>query len=173
MKKPWFALLSLLISASLYGQTITIRAVDAKHLKPVVADCLNISLGGWHGADLFAHLTPEGTIQLEVDQQAHTARVSSKSVPCNQMQNLGPASFRDGKMSIAVLADWLVACQTPVSFQDANGLKRSTLPDISIDEIMQRGAFVRNTCTRQQIEPKPGELVVVLRNRTLKEKLAL
>lgn len=48
------------------AQEIHIRVLNAQNGKPITNECVNVSLGQWHGADLLAPANNEGVVVLHL-----------------------------------------------------------------------------------------------------------
>jgi hypothetical protein len=154
-----------------HAQQIHIRFVDAKHLKPVMHDCAWISLGGWRTVDdmnaknpsqLFVPVNSTGSVQIQVDAHTATARAVGVANSCQPEFALGPSPFEGGRLELAVLSGRYWDCQT-------NKLA-SPPPAFSLEQIFHTGVVAQNLCSRLRPKAKPGELVIVVREWTAKER---
>jgi hypothetical protein len=50
--------LAIICTSSVRGQEIRIRVVDARNGKAINNECVNVSLGPWHGADFSLRRRP-------------------------------------------------------------------------------------------------------------------
>src|SRR6185312_11259866 len=58
---------ALVLAPPAWAQDIQVRVVSARNGKPITHECLNISLGTWHGAELFAQTNSDGAVVLHVE----------------------------------------------------------------------------------------------------------
>jgi hypothetical protein len=153
-------------------QTMHIRVVDSKHLRPIRDECLNITLGKWHGAELFLPTDSVGQITLNIAGNKVTAPLVPAKA-CNTDSIGGPASFDSSVHQISVVTDEYVSCQYSKKLvKDPAWLKESPaqrIPSFSIEEIIDHGIVATNSCTKLTPTAEPGELVLVVRKRTFME----
>jgi hypothetical protein len=146
------------------AQEIRIRVLNGRNGKPITQECLNVSLGPWHGADLLAPTNKDGLIVLHVGG----GTVSAEVPPGAQCVGGFPtrATLPQGEDRI-----------TPASGgNDCHPFHKNqvnTPPSYSIQEILQHGVVAENTCGKVRTETKPGELIFFLRPPTWLEKLKL
>lgn len=166
----WLSFFSGLASAR--AQQIRIVVIDAHHGKPVTDECLNISLGPWHGADILAPTNKEGAVVLTLGNN----RVSAEPVvgkTCNGMSSTKPLQVDSLPTSISVLSDWYVSCQYSKKLtKDPAWLRASPserIPSFAVKEILGSGVVASNSCSQINLTPKPGELWLVVRKRTFLE----
>ena len=171
MKNALLALCCLCVSCGLHAQEIRIRVVDAKYLKPIKGDCLWIALGGWRTLDdmsgknpsqIFAPLDTHGAVTLEIDTANATAHVAGEPPSCQPDSTTGPVPLLDGRRMLAATTGNNRDCQTRVGFLPP--------PAFPIDDILRTGRVAANGCTRARPKAVPGELVIVARAFTAKEK---
>jgi hypothetical protein len=160
----------------LHAQEIHIRVLNARNGKPLTDECLNVSLGLWHGRDLTAPTNRDGVIVLHFENNQATADAGSPHA-CNGMATLGPIAIPNGMDAITLLGDYYIACQEygkiiPGEPMTPNTLKE-VMPSYPIKKILESGISAANTCGKFRAEAKPGELVFFVRPRTWLEKLKL
>jgi len=153
-------------------QTIHIRVVESKHLRPVTDECLNITLGKWHGAELFLPTDLAGQITLSIEGEKVIAPfVPSKA--CNTDSTKGPMAFNSTVHELAIVTDEYVSCQYSKSVVKdpvwRNESPAQRIPTFSIEEILSHGVAVTNSCSKLMPKANPGELVLVVRKRTFWE----
>jgi hypothetical protein len=168
-------LISALVSGHLaWAQDIQIRVVNARNGKPITHECLNISLGKWHGAELLAQTNSDGTVVLHVKGGQVTVVVSSPKA-CNTQAIVGPKPFTDDKRSISVVGGIYVVCQeygNHVSGQPPP-VNVDLIPTYAVTKILESGVAAANTCGRFRAEAKPGELVLFVRPMSFWERMKL
>jgi hypothetical protein len=159
-----------LIGPSLYGQEIQIRVLNGRNGKPISNECLNVSFGSWHGADLIAPVSDQGVIVLHLKGN----RVSADAVPhpaCVKTAFVGPKLVRDNPDAIALSGDYYVDCQESAEVRAAGRLEGFTPPSYPIRKILESGMTAANTCGKFRAEAKPGELIFFVRPRTFLERM--
>ena len=144
------------------SQQIRILVVEAKHGKPVPGECVNISLGPFHGADLLASTNIDGVVMLSLDKD-HASAETVLGRACNGLASKQPVSFSGPLTTISVLPDWYVSCQ----HSNANPAQR--IPSFAVHDILSQGVVAANSCSKLKLTPHPGELVLVVRKRTFWE----
>jgi hypothetical protein len=153
-------------------QTIHVRVVESKHLRPVTDECLNITLGKWRGAELFLPTDSAGQIALTIEDD----KVSALFVPakaCNTSSISGPTPFDSLAHEISIVTDEYVSCQysgklvKDPAWRNASPAQR--IPSFSVQEILDHGITATNSCTKLRPTAKPGELIIVVRKRTFLE----
>jgi hypothetical protein len=92
------------------AQEIHIKVLNAQNGKPITNECVDVSLGQWHGADLLAPTNKEGVVVLHLADKAVTATAGSKG-PCYGSAILGPKSLPKNVDAIAVTSDAYFDCQ--------------------------------------------------------------
>ena len=95
-------------------QTIHIRVVD-KNLRPITDECLNITLGKWHGGELFLPTDSAGQITLNIQDNKMTAPLAPAKA-CNTNSIAGPASFDSSVHEVSVVTDEYVSVSTQKNF---------------------------------------------------------
>jgi hypothetical protein len=165
-------LLSFGPAAAACSQQIRIVVVEAQHGKPVSDECLNISLGSWHGADLLGSTNQDGVVILSIDKD----QVSVEPVPgrkCNGMASVKPLPVTTLPTSVSIVPDWYVSCQYSKKLEkDPAWLRESPaqrIPSFSVQEVLIHGMVATNSCSNLNPLPKPGHLVLVVRKRTFWE----
>jgi hypothetical protein len=156
------------------AQDMRIRVVNGRNGKPITNECLNISLGKWHGAELLAPTNREGVVVLHIQNRQVTADATSPQA-CNGQAIVGPKSLTDDVGSISVMGDMYVACQeygNRVSGQPPR-LNTDLIPTYPITKILGWGVAATNTCGKFKEEAKPGELILFARPLSFWEKLRL
>jgi len=156
------------------AQDIHIRVVNARNGKPITNECLNISLGKWHGAELLAPTNGEGVAVLHIRGSQVTAGPTSPKA-CNGQAILGPKPLTNNVTLIAVRGDFYLTCQADgksVSGQPPP-LDTDLIPTYPITKILESGVAAGNTCGKFKAEAKPGELVLFARPMSLCEKWKL
>ena len=153
-------------------QTIHIRVLESKHLRPVTDDCLNITLGKWHGATLFVPTDSAGQITLDIQDDKVSAPLALKKA-CNIESVAGPAPFDSPAHEISVVPDWYVSCQYSKKLVKdpawRNQSPAERIPSFSVEEILSHGIVATNSCSKLAPTAKPGELVLIVRKRTFLE----
>jgi hypothetical protein len=146
------------------AQEIRIRVLNGRNGKPITHECLNVSLGPWHGADLLAPTNKDGVVVLHMGGGTVSAEVPSGTRCVGGFP--ARATLPQGEDRI-----------TPAS--GGNDCQRfhkhqvNTPPSYSMQEILQHGVVAENTCGKVRAEAKPGELIFFLRPPTWLEKLKL
>jgi hypothetical protein len=156
------------------AQDIHIYVVNARSGKPITDECLNISLGKWHGAELLAPTNRVGIVELHIRNRQVTADATSPNA-CNRQAILGPQFLSNDVESISVMGDIYVACQgygNHVSGQPPP-LPTDVIPTYAIGKIIELGVAAANTCGKFKGEAKPGELIIFVRPMSLWKKLKL
>jgi hypothetical protein len=156
------------------SQDIHIQVVNARNGKPITDECLNISFGKWHGAELLAPTNRGGIVELHIKNRQVTADATSPHA-CNGQAILGPKFFTNDVESISVMGDIYVACQeygNRVSGQPPP-LPTDVIPTYRISKIVEMGVAAANTCGKFKAEAKPGELILFVRRISFWEKLKL
>ncbi|HKW75213.1 MAG TPA: hypothetical protein VJN64_06780 [Terriglobales bacterium] len=169
----------ILIAALAYGplawaQDIHIRIVNARNGKPITDECLNISLGKWHGAELLAQTNSDGAVVLHLKGGQVTV-VTNSPKACNTEAIVGPKPFTDDKRSISVMGDIYVVCQeygNNVSGQPPpfNG---DLIPTYAVTKILESGMTAANTCGKVRAQAGKGELLLFARPMSFWERMKL
>lgn len=150
----------------LHAEEIHIRVLNGQNGRPITNECLNVSLGQWHGADLIAPTNGEGVVVLHLGDGGVAADPVSPRV-CNGTASVGPKPLARGADSIAVAGDVYFACQEygkiiPGEAATPN-LPGRMMPSYSIKGILESGISASNTCGRSRVKAKPGELILFVR----------
>lgn len=169
-----FALVFFNMSASLvWAQVIRITVLNAHNGKAVPNECLNVSFGSWHGADLVTPTDDKGDVVLHLG----AGKVEADGMPhaCNGTAILGPKTLPKGVDALTISGDHYVVCQeygkiVPGQPITSDSLKE-LMPSYSIDRIVKTGLTASNTCGRFRIKAIPGELVLFVRPVTWLEKM--
>jgi hypothetical protein len=156
----------------LHAQEIQIRVLNGRNGKPITKECINVSLGPWHGADLLVPTDKNGIAVLHLRGNEVTADAA-----CQGWSK--QAHRAEGTDTISVMGDYYVACQEygklapgerPTPESSSNVIKE-LVPTYSIREILQSGITSANTCGKVRAAAKPGELIFFVRPPTWLEKL--
>ena len=158
----------------LHAQEIHIRVLNARNGKPITNECVNVSLGSWHGGDLIAPTNKEGVVVLHfVGNQATADAVPGRT--CNGMAALGPRNIPQGTDTLTIASDEYVACQEYgkiVPGEPATpDLLKNIMPSYPIKEILRSGIAAANRCGKFRAETKPGELIFFVRPRKFFERM--
>lgn len=145
-------------------QDISIRVLNGRNGKPITDECINVSLGSWHGADLLLPTT-NGIAMLHIRGNQITGAAPSSS--CNGQAIVGPKPFSKGVDTIAVATDYYKSCQEYGKIDRGEPatqeLLKEIVPSYSINTILKDGASAGNTCGKIRVQPKPGELILFVR----------
>jgi hypothetical protein len=165
--------MAVFLAPLLYAQEINIRVLNGRNGKPVTNECLNVSLGSWHGGDLVAPTNRDGVVVLHFENNQVTAETALPHA-CNGTAVLGPKAIPNGMDAITLSGDYYVACQEhgkiiPGEPATPNLLKE-VMPSYPIKKILDSGLSASNTCGKFRAEAKPGELVFYVRPRSFFEK---
>jgi hypothetical protein len=155
-----------------WAQEIQIRVVNGRNGKPITNECVNISLGPWHGADIVAPTDKSGVVVLHIAQNDVTADTACKGW-------FKQARRAEGVDTISVMGDYYVACQEYGKLAPGEHPRPGTesetakelVPTYSIKEILRSGIASANTCGKFRAKPKPGELIFFVRPRSFWERL--
>jgi len=156
----------------LRAQQIRVVIIDARHGKPITDECINISLGPWHGTDLIAPTDKDGAVVLTLSSHEVVAKpVVGRN--CNGMASTKPVRVESLPTDIAVLSDWYVSCQYSKKLtKDPAWLQASPserIPSFSVKEILDTGIVATNSCSHLHPAAKPGDLFFIVRKRTFLE----
>lgn len=165
-------MVSLLCECSAYGQEIHIRVLNAHNGKPITNECVNVSLGSWHGGDLIAPTNKDGVVVLHLARYEVTADSVSPS-PCDRTAILGPKPLPKDVDTIAITSDEYFDCQEWAKMIPGDAPKENInrAPTYRFQEILESGVAAGNRCGHFLVEPKPGELGFYVRPLTLREKM--
>ncbi len=170
----WLALMivCLGVTAMVHAQQIRVIVLDAHNGKPVPFECLNVTLGVWHGADILARTDQSGVALITVDADDISANpVPGK--PCLGIPSTKTIPSAGQLTTLTVVPDWYVSCQySKKQVKDPVWIAESPaqrIPSYAIKEILSNGAVAANSCSKLSPSPKPGELVLIVRNRTFFE----
>ena len=165
-------LLSLVSALTARSQQIRIVVLEAKHGKPVPGECVNISLGPFHGADLLASTNIDGVVVLSLDRD-HASAQTVLGRACSGLASKQPVSFSGPLTTISVLPDWYVSCQYSNKLTKdpawLNASPAQRIPSFAVQDILSQGVVAANSCSKLKLTPHPGELVLVVRKRTFWE----
>jgi hypothetical protein len=169
--------LLLCIAAALLGtpiraQEIHIRVLNARTGKPISNECVNVSLGAWHGADLIAPTNKEAVVVLRMARNEVTADTVSPS-PCERTAIVGPKPLPKDVNTIAITSDEYVDCQEWAKVIPGQAPKDNLnrAPSYRIEKILESGVAASNRCGKFRAEAKPGELIFFVRPRSFWERL--
>jgi len=154
-----------------HAQDIHVRVLNARNGKPVNNECINVSLGSWHGTDLLVPTDKNGIAVLHLGGKEVTADAA-----CQGWSKQASAA---GVEAIAVMGDYYVACQEYGKISSRELTKPDALPAVikevvpsyPIKKILESGVAAGNTCGRFRAEAKPGELVLFVRPLSFLERL--
>lgn len=164
--------LSGLAGPLLHAQEVQIRVLNGRNGKPITNECVNISLGPWHGADLLVPTDKEGVAVLHFVGDEVTAAAAC--------QGWSKTAHRAaGEDTISVMGDNTVACQeygrlAPGEHPTPRAASRTVgelVPTYTIKTILESGIASANTCGKVRVTAKPGELIFFVRPRSLWERL--
>lgn len=155
----------------LRAQEIRIRVFNGRNGKPVKKECINVSLGPWHGADLLVPTNKDGVAVLQFRGNEVRAGATCQGWP---KQVHRPESVD----TISVMGDRYSACQeygklapgehpTPAA---SSATIKKLVPTYSIKEILRSGVASANTCGKIRATAKPGELIFFVRPRSFWER---
>ena len=150
---------------------IKIKVLNAHNGKPINYECIDVSLGPWHGADLVVPTDKYGIAVLHLSGNEMTADATC--------QGWSKQAHAAGVDVIAVIGDYYVACQeygklapgerpTP---ETASTVNKEVVPTYSITKILESGVSANNTCGKFRAQAKPGELILFVRPRGFLERL--
>jgi hypothetical protein len=165
---------SLLCTPLCRSQKIRILVLDANHEKPVPNECLNISIGQWHGSDLFAPTNKGGIAAISFSNENVTAGPVVGSKACGAMALSKSFPVSQEQESIAILPNYNVSCQyskeqTKNPAWLHNPLYQSWIPSFALQDILTNGIVAANTCTKFKPTAVPGELILIVRKVTFLE----
>jgi hypothetical protein len=167
-----FLIVSVMWVCPTRSQEIHIRVLNAHNGKPITNECVNVSLGPWHGGDLIAPTNKSGVVVLHLARNEVTADSVSPS-SCERTGILGPKPVPKDSDTIAITSDEYFDCQEWAKVLPGdtpkNNLNRA--PSYRMKEILESGVVASNRCGQFKAEAKPGELVFFVRSPTLKEKM--
>ena len=152
------------------GQEIRIKVIDGRSGHPATKECLNVSLGVWHGADIVPETDKDGMAVLHLINNEFVAERACPGWPSR-------ATRGTNAETIVVVSGSSVTCQeygkaVPGEPVDPN-LPKRIMPSYSIKEILESGLVTANTCGKIRAEATPGELIMFVRPLTWLEKLKL
>ena len=174
MKRLVLMIVCLGMTAMVHAQQIRIRVLDAHNGKPVSQECLNISLGTWHGADLFAPTDKDGIAHLSFSKESASAEPVAGSKACGGMVSAKNFLATEAPKSIAILPNYNVSCQysreqTKNPAWLHNPLYQGIIPSLQLQDILADGIVAANTCSNFKPAPSPGELILLVRKVTFLE----
>ena len=157
-----------------HGQEIHIRVLNARTGKTISDDCLNVSLGPWHGADLLAPTNKNGVVVLHLAKNEVTADPASPSW-CDRIAILGPKLMPKDADTIAVTSGDYVDCQEWAKAIPGEAAKDNLnrAPSYRIQKILEVGFAAGNRCGKFKADAKPGELILFVRPFTWWERMRL
>jgi hypothetical protein len=177
---PWKALhlifvlwlFAAFLAIPVRAQEIHIRVLNGRNGKPITHECLNVSLGPWHGADLLAPTNKDGIVVLHMGGGTVSAEVPSGTRCVGGFPVR--ATLPQGEDRITIAGDYYVACReyrkvVPGEPVGPNTLKE-VIPSYSIKKILESGVTAGNTCGKFRAEAKPGELIFFVRPLTWLER---
>jgi hypothetical protein len=158
----------------LCAQDVHIRVLNGRNGKPITNECLNVSLGTWHGGDLVAPTNRDGVVVLHFENNQATAESASPH-DCNGTAVLGPRAVPNGMDAITISGDHYIACQEhgkiiPGEPATPNLLK-AVMPSYPIKKILDSGVSAANTCGKFRTEARPGELIFYVRPHSFSERI--
>lgn len=145
----------------LFAQDLRIHVVNGKNGRPVPEECLNVSIGGWHGGNLIVPTGHDGVLVLHIKD----GKIAADSVApgtCNGMALTGPRSIPKGAESLAFLPNWQILCEDRGD---------RLVPSYSIQMILNSGVTTTNTCGKVRMKANPGELVLFVKPPTFWEAM--
>jgi len=156
----------------LEAQEIRIRVLNARNGTAVTDECVNISLGSWHGGDLIAPTNKEGLVVLHFEGGQVRADAASSDT-CNGLAVLGPKPVPAGVDTLAITSDKYVDCQEWAKVVPGEAPKDALnrAPSYSLKKLVESGAAAGNRCGKFRAEAKPGELIFYVRPRSFLEKM--
>ncbi len=177
MSRSSIALLSPLLLCVLpcSSQQIRILVLDAHHGKPVSNECLEVSLGPWHGADIYAPTNKDGIATLSISEDSVSAQpVVGKA--CGAMVLTKKIPFAKAQEFIAVLPNSNVSCQyskeqTKNPAWLHNPMYQHWIPSFALHDILADGVVATNACSKLKPTPTSGELILVVRKVTFLEMM--
>ena len=156
--------------APLRAQQIRIRALNARNGKPIAHECINVSLGSWHGTDILPATNRDGVAVLDLEGGEVRTEAACAGWPARAHR---PA----GVDTLSVIGDYYVACQEYGRISPGEpatrGLLGQLVPSYPIERILQSGVSAANTCGKFRAQAKPGELILYMRPHSLLEKLRM
>ncbi len=158
----------------LFAQDIRILVLNGKDGRAITDECLNVSIGFWHGGDLIAGTNSKGIVVLHLRNGALTAD-SVGPRACNGTAIVGPKTLPKSADSISIASDMYLACQEyeravpgqPVT----SDLPGQMMPSYSIRTILESGLTSSNDCGKFRTKAKPGELIFFVRPLTWLERM--
>ena len=166
------SVLVCILGPALGAQDIRILVLNANNGKPVTDECVNVSLGTWHGGDLIAPTNKEGFVVLHLENGQLTAAATTPRA-CNGMEVLGPKRVPTNASTIAITSDEYVDCQEWAKVVPGETLKDvlNRAPSYPIRKILESGMTASNRCGKYRTKAKPGELVLFVKPRSVWERL--
>lgn len=166
-----FVVCTLLLAGGfpLPAQDIRIRLINGKSGRPVPGECLNVSFGGGHGADLLAATNGDGVLVLHLEKgEIWTDPVTPKA--CNGMAYGTRKAIPKGAWSLAFLPNWQISCEERSSRVPGEPVVPDDLVrSYSIQKILDSGLTTANTCGKVRMKANPGEAILFVRPPTLRE----
>ncbi len=154
------------------AQEIQIKVLNGRNGKPITKECINVSLGSWHGADLLVPTNKDGIAVLQLKGNEVTAGAACQGW-------FKQAHRSEGVDTLSIMGDHYIACQeygklapgeqpTP---EASSATIKELVPAYSIKEILQSGIASANNCGKVRATAKPGELIFFVRPRSFWEKM--
>jgi len=161
-----------LFGLSLHAQDVRIRVLNGRNGRPITNECVNVSLGSWHGGDLIAPTNADGVVVLHFGNGQVSAEGASPHA-CNGTASLGPKLVPKGVKTIAITSDDYVDCQEWARVVPGESPQEALnrAPSYPISEIVQSGLAAGNRCGKSRAEAKPGELIFFVRPRGFLERM--
>ena len=164
----------MLCASPCTSQSVRILVLDARHGKPVQNECIELSLGAWHGADLFAPTDKSGIATLSFFKDHVSAVPSADNKMCGQMNLTKSFSTAGVPTTLSPLPHANVSCQyskdqTRNPDWLHNPLYQRVIPSFSLRDILKDGIVGANTCSKLKPKPVPGELILIVRKITFLE----
>lgn len=147
------------------AQDIRIKVIDGRNGRPASKECLNISVGNWHGADIVAETDKNGIAVLHLADSELTAEVACPGWPLR-------ASAGEIQ-AIVVVSGSSVTCQEYGGKPSPGELANRHIPSYSVKDILASGVVAANTCGKIKAQPQSGELILFVRPLTFLEKWKL
>jgi hypothetical protein len=163
---------ALFLPPLLNAQEIRIRVLNARNGKPVTDECVNVSLGSWHGGDLIAPTNKDGLVVLRFENGQVSANAGSPHA-CNGLAVLGPRPVPAGVDTLAITSDEYIDCQEWAKVIPGEAPKDALnrAPSYPIQRILESGAAAGNRCGKFRADTKRGEVIFYVRPRSFLEKM--
>ena len=166
------SLLASLFGPLAHAQDIRIRVLNAHNGKPINNECVDVSIGPWHGADLLVPTDKDGVAMLHWGRKEVMADAACRGWSKQVLRS-------EGTDTISVMGDYYVACQdygktSPVERTKPDalpGVIKEVVPSYPIKKILESGVAAGNTCGKFRVTAKPGDLIFFVRPRGFLERL--